>query len=114
VAITAEESFYILRFDREAYNAKLEEGAEITDEGVEEAFDIVTEIPEKSILVALTPLLDLLKYLHPQCQHSKMDRRLFHLYYSLEATLLFCRKRVVHYQPLRPVGSYLTSIAVPT
>jgi coatomer subunit beta' len=58
VAITAEDSFYILRFDREAYNAKLEEGAEITDEGVEEAFDVVTEIPEKSVLVALTPLLD--------------------------------------------------------
>jgi coatomer subunit beta' len=47
VAITAEDSFYILRFDRDAYNAKLEEGAEITDEGIEESFDVVTEIPEK-------------------------------------------------------------------
>ncbi|KAI0033319.1 coatomer protein [Vararia minispora EC-137] len=46
VAITAEDSFYILRFDREAYNAKLEEGIDLGDEGVEEAFDIVTEIPE--------------------------------------------------------------------
>ena len=46
VAITAEDSFYILRFDRDAYNAKVEEGAEITDEGVEEAFEVVTEVSE--------------------------------------------------------------------
>ena len=32
VAITAEDSFYVLRFDRDAYNIKVEEGAEITDE----------------------------------------------------------------------------------
>jgi coatomer subunit beta' len=43
VAITAEDSFYILRFD---YNAKVEEGAEITDEGVEEAFEVVIEVSE--------------------------------------------------------------------
>jgi coatomer subunit beta' len=49
VAIMAEDSFYLLRFDRDAYNVKLEEGAEITDEGVEEAFDVVAEIPEKFI-----------------------------------------------------------------
>jgi coatomer subunit beta' len=47
VAITSQETFYILRFDRDAYNAKLEEGAQITDEGVEEAFDVVTEVTEK-------------------------------------------------------------------
>jgi len=47
VAITSEDSFYILRFDRDAYNAKLEEGAEITDEGVEEAFEVVADVPEK-------------------------------------------------------------------
>ena len=35
-----------LRFDRDAYNAKVEEGAEITDEGVEEAFEVVTEVSE--------------------------------------------------------------------
>jgi hypothetical protein len=46
VAITAEDSFYILRFDRDAYNAKIEEGAEITDEGVEEAFEVVADVPE--------------------------------------------------------------------
>ena len=41
VPITAEDLFYILRFNRDAYNAKVEEGAEITDEGVEEAFEVV-------------------------------------------------------------------------
>ncbi|CCM00473.1 uncharacterized protein FIBRA_02506 [Fibroporia radiculosa] len=46
VAITTDESFYILRFDRGAYNAKLEEGAEIGDEGVEEAFELVAEIAD--------------------------------------------------------------------
>ena len=46
MAITAEDSFYILRFDRDAYNTKLEEGAEITDEGVEEAFEVVADVSE--------------------------------------------------------------------
>lgn len=47
VAIIADDSFYILRFDRDAYNTRLEEGEEITDEGVEEAFEVVAEITEK-------------------------------------------------------------------
>ncbi|KAI0940343.1 hypothetical protein AcV5_001477 [Taiwanofungus camphoratus] len=46
VAITTDDSFYVLRFDRDAYNAKLEEGAEAGDEGVEEAFELVAEVPE--------------------------------------------------------------------
>jgi coatomer subunit beta' len=62
VAITAEDSFYILRFDRDAYNTKLEEGAEITDEGVEEAFEVVADVPDGSVTVLkscffLTPRL---------------------------------------------------------
>jgi coatomer subunit beta' len=47
VAIASEESFYILRFDRDAYVAKVDAGAVLGDEGVEEAFEIVTEVPEK-------------------------------------------------------------------
>jgi coatomer subunit beta' len=43
----SEDSFYILKYDRDAYTAKLEEGVEITDEGVEEAFDVVTEISDR-------------------------------------------------------------------
>lgn len=46
VAIAAEESYYILRFDRDSYNEKVEAGAVITDEGVEEAFEVVADIQE--------------------------------------------------------------------
>jgi len=46
LAITAEDFSYILRFDWDAYNAKLE-GAEITNEGVEEAFEVVADLPER-------------------------------------------------------------------
>lgn len=47
MAIIADDSFYILRFDREAYTTHLEEGREITDEGVEEAFVVEAEITDK-------------------------------------------------------------------
>jgi len=47
VAIVSDDSFYILRFDRDAYNEKLEEGAEITDEGVEDAFDVVADVQDR-------------------------------------------------------------------
>jgi len=47
VAVVSDDSFYILKFDRDAYNAKLEEGVEITDEGVEEAFDVIAEISDR-------------------------------------------------------------------
>ncbi len=47
VAIATDESLYVLRFDRDAYTAKVEAGADLGDEGVEEAFEIVTEVPEK-------------------------------------------------------------------
>ncbi|KXN81850.1 Coatomer subunit beta' [Leucoagaricus sp. SymC.cos] len=46
VAISSDDSFYILRYDRDAYQDKVDEGTEITDEGVEEAFEIVSEINE--------------------------------------------------------------------
>ena len=47
MAIVSDDSFYILRFDRDAYNEKLEEGAEITDEGVEEAFEVVADVQDR-------------------------------------------------------------------
>lgn len=47
VSIASEESFYILRFNRDAYETKVEAGADLGDEGVEEAFEIATEVPEK-------------------------------------------------------------------
>ena len=47
VAIASEDSFYVLRFDRDAYNAQLEQGVEIGDEGVEEAFEVIADISER-------------------------------------------------------------------
>ncbi|KAJ7229929.1 coatomer WD associated region-domain-containing protein [Mycena pura] len=46
VAITCDDSFYILRFNRDAYNDALAKGVEITDEGVEEAFEVVADASE--------------------------------------------------------------------
>ncbi|KAK0439263.1 coatomer WD associated region-domain-containing protein [Desarmillaria tabescens] len=76
VAITAADSFYILRFDRDAYNAKIEEGAEISDEGVEEAFEVVADVQEGSLLIS-----------YSQSTDSKMGWRLFHLHNIFQATV---------------------------
>jgi coatomer subunit beta' len=46
VAITSEDSFYALKFNRDAYNARLDSGEVIDDEGVEEAFELVAEVSE--------------------------------------------------------------------
>lgn len=46
VAIAGEDSFYVLRFDRDAYNAYLDNGGEVDDEGVEEAFELEADIAE--------------------------------------------------------------------
>jgi coatomer subunit beta' len=49
VAITTKDLFYILRFDQGAYNAWLESSTEIGDEGVENAFEVVADINERSV-----------------------------------------------------------------
>ncbi|CAG8662791.1 2538_t:CDS:10, partial [Funneliformis caledonium] len=46
VTIACEDTFYVLRFNRQAYTQFLESGGEIGDEGVEQAFEFVTEIQE--------------------------------------------------------------------
>ena len=48
MAICTEESYYVLRFDRDAYDTYIEENGEeaVGDEGVEEAFEVVGEINE--------------------------------------------------------------------
>lgn len=46
VIITTKDSFYVVRFDQEAYNARVESGTEIGDEGVEEAFEVIADINE--------------------------------------------------------------------
>ncbi|KAH6905722.1 coatomer WD associated region-domain-containing protein [Coprinopsis sp. MPI-PUGE-AT-0042] len=55
VAAATDDSYYILRFDRDAYTAQLEPGTTITDEGVEEAFDVVAEIPDGTCKSTTTP-----------------------------------------------------------
>ena len=60
VAIIADEGSYVLRFDRAAFDAHVENvgGAEnIGDEGVEEVFDIVAETSDKYV-----PLLFLIVF----------------------------------------------------
>ena len=47
VAIATDDSFYILRFDRDAYDTRLADGIEVTDEGVEEAFDVIADVQER-------------------------------------------------------------------
>ena len=46
VAIMAEDSYYVLGFDRDAYTSRVDAGAVIGDEGVEEAFELIAEISE--------------------------------------------------------------------
>ncbi|KAE9402636.1 Coatomer, beta' subunit [Gymnopus androsaceus JB14] len=46
VAIVAEDSFYVLKFDRDAYEERLASGVEVDDEGVEEAFEVVADVAE--------------------------------------------------------------------
>ncbi|KAF0531175.1 Coatomer, beta subunit [Gigaspora margarita] len=46
VTIACEDVFYVLRFNRLAYVQFLESGGEVGDEGVEQAFEFVTEVPE--------------------------------------------------------------------
>ena len=59
VAITCEDSFNILRFDRDAYNAlngKVEEGEKVADdEDIEEAFEVVAEVSEDVSLKSVLP-----------------------------------------------------------
>jgi coatomer subunit beta' len=46
VAIAGEDSFYVLRFDRDAYISYIDNGGELGDEGVEEAFELEADIAD--------------------------------------------------------------------
>lgn len=46
VAITSEDSFYVLRYSREAYLEGLHSG-QVEEDGVEAAFELITDISEK-------------------------------------------------------------------
>jgi coatomer subunit beta' len=48
VIIACDDSFYVLKFNRAAYHAALESSGKgnLDDEGVEDAFEVITEIAE--------------------------------------------------------------------
>ncbi|KAG0297357.1 hypothetical protein BGZ96_006736 [Linnemannia gamsii] len=46
MTIACEDSFYVLRYNRLAYSQFVEAGGQVGEEGVEEALEFVTEIPE--------------------------------------------------------------------
>ncbi|WIA18293.1 hypothetical protein OEZ85_009758 [Tetradesmus obliquus] len=47
VAIAGESSFYILQYNRGAVEAAFGSGAELDEDGLEDAFELVAEVPEK-------------------------------------------------------------------
>jgi coatomer subunit beta' len=47
MTIACDDSFYVLRYNRLAYSQFVEAGGQVGEEGVEEALEFVTEIPEK-------------------------------------------------------------------
>jgi coatomer subunit beta' len=51
VTIACEDSFYVLRFSREAYVEAVQNG-QVDDDGVEAAFDIITDIAETYVIIA--------------------------------------------------------------
>nr|CAG8554296.1 10880_t:CDS:10 [Entrophospora candida] len=46
VTIACEDSFYVLRFNRQAYQQFIEDGNEVGEEGVEQAFELLIDIQE--------------------------------------------------------------------
>ena len=46
VALACEDTFYVLRFSRENYNAAVQAG-EVDEDGVESAFDVITDLNER-------------------------------------------------------------------
>ncbi|KAG0345867.1 Coatomer subunit beta' [Podila humilis] len=46
MTIACDDSFYVLRYNRNAYSQFVEAGGQVGEEGVEEALEFVTEIPE--------------------------------------------------------------------
>ena len=53
VAVCAEDTTYILKFNRDAYTAAVERDGEPGDEGVEEAFELIAEISDKYVFCAV-------------------------------------------------------------
>jgi Coatomer WD associated region len=102
VAIISEDSFYVLRFDREAYNAALASGVEIGDEGVEAAFEVVAEVSEGYVPASTHRDAPLISFL--QCQDCQVGRRLLHLYKLCQSTQLPRRYANEYHYPFRYVS----------
>jgi len=102
VAITSEDSFYVLRFDREAYNAALASGMEFGDEGVEAAFEVVAEVSERYLPISIHCNDPLIFFL--QRQDCQMGRRLLHLYQFCQPIELPRRRPNKHHYPFRYVS----------
>jgi coatomer subunit beta' len=49
VALACEDCCYILRFNRQVYDAAVESGQEIDEEGVEDAFEVVHELVDRCV-----------------------------------------------------------------
>jgi coatomer subunit beta' len=47
MTIACDDSFYVLRYNRQAYAQFVESGGDVGEEGVEEALEFVTEIAER-------------------------------------------------------------------
>lgn len=47
MTIACKDSFYVLRYNRLAHTQFVEASGEVGEEGVEEALEFVTEIPER-------------------------------------------------------------------
>lgn len=53
VTLACEDTFYVLRFSREEYQAALQAG-EADEDGVEAAFEVVTDVNERYVILNLT------------------------------------------------------------
>jgi coatomer subunit beta' len=53
VTLACEDTFYVLRFSREEYQAALQAG-EADEDGVEAAFEVVTDVNERYVNLNLT------------------------------------------------------------
>lgn len=50
VTLACEDSFYVLRFNRDAFTSAMQAGT-LEEDGVEVAFDVITDISETSVIL---------------------------------------------------------------
>lgn len=57
MTIACEDTFYVLRFSREAYVEAVQAG-QVEEDGVEAAFEVITDISERYAILILAKYLD--------------------------------------------------------